>query len=64
MSFAAPPESPFDPTTRIPSLAIPAHMSRGLTGEEPVEALPSAGGFTFRVEDRSFVYDRLGLRQL
>ena len=62
--FAPPPESPFAAASRIGSLAVPAHMSRGLTGEEPAEPVPFAEGFTFSLDERGFVYDRLGLRRL
>ena len=64
VNFAPPASSPFDPTSRILGLAVPAHMSRGLTGEDPVEPVPFAGAFRFRLDERDFVYDRLGLRRL
>ena len=62
--FAPPQESPFDPTSRIPSLAVPAHMSGGWPPEDPVEPAAFAEGFTFSLDERRFVYDRLGLRRL
>ena len=56
--------SPFAVDRTISQIVIPGHMSRGLTGEEPVPWRAGDGGFEFTVGDRRFRYDRLGLRRL
>ena len=64
VKFTPQPSSPFDPERRIPKLAIPDHMSRGLVVEEPVEPVHVKGGFEFSVGKRRFAYNRLGLHRL
>ena len=58
------PPSPFDPDTRIPRLAIPGHLSRGLVPQGPIVPSHRAGMFEFDVDSARFAYDRLGLRKL
>ena len=64
VEFEPAPSSPFDGNQTIPKLTIPGHMSRGLIAEQPAEPAPIEGGFTFHMDKRSFIYDRLGLRRL
>ena len=56
--------SPFGAGETITHIPIPGHMAHGLTGEEPVPWRAGEGGFEFRVDDRRFRYDRLGLGRL
>ncbi len=63
VEFDPPPSSPFSPTQRIGSMTVPEHLLRGATVEGPVAPSSVEGGFTFVVGDRSFRYDRLGLRR-
>ena len=62
VTFAEPQPSPFDTGTRIPGVAIPRHMLPAVVPDEPPNPQPDEGGFEFRVGDRRFRYDRLGLR--
>ena len=63
VKFDPAPPSPFDHSVQIPSLTIPAHLSRGLVPDETIEPVVINEGFEFGVGDRRFVYDRLGLRR-
>ena len=63
VEFAPEPVSPFEPARSIGSVTIPEHMLRGATAGGRVTPNPAEGGFTFAVGDRTFRYDRLGLRQ-
>lgn len=47
----------------VTTLALPAHWSRGLTGDESPEIIAKAP-LTFRVEAAGFVYDASGLTRL
>ena len=64
VTFQPPASSPFDGGSSIPQLAIPHHMSRGLTPPESVTATPTGDGFEFTVEKVRFRYDRLGLQRM
>lgn len=57
------PSSPFTGET-ISQIAIPNHLARDLASDEPVAPELTAGGFTFRLGDARFQYDRLGLRRM
>ena len=63
VKFDPAPPSPFDHSVQIPSLTIPAHLSRGLVPDETIEPVVINERFEFGVGDRRFVYDRLGLRR-
>ena len=64
ISFDPPPASPFDASRSIDRLAVSSRWLPGAAPPETVEPMPSDdGGFEFRVDDRSFRYDRLGLRR-
>ena len=62
MEFDPPPASPFDAGRSIETLNIAAHLLRGAVPDGPVTPAGDADGFTFAVGDRTFRYDRLGLR--
>ena len=56
--------SPFDPSNRIDKLAVSARWLPSSDLLESVTPSPiGAGGFTFAVGDRRFLYDRLGMRR-
>ena len=64
IAFDPPPVSPFDGSRRIDRLAVSVHW---LPSEEtPDSVTPTAtdGGLEFRVGDRKFRYDRLGLHRV
>ncbi|MCE2502352.1 MAG: hypothetical protein J4G13_16090, partial [Dehalococcoidia bacterium] len=63
IEFAPPPVSPFDVTSTIDRLAMSAQWLAGVEPPESVEPGSTDGGFEFRVGDRRFRYDRLGLRR-
>ena len=63
VEFDPSPSSPFDPSRSIGGITIPEHLLRGAIAEGKVASSPVEGGFTFTVGDRSFRYDRLGLRR-
>lgn len=59
----------FDPSMASPfgsvltRLTVPAFMARGIPAEAPVEVLSKSGEeIVFRFGDKSYAYDRLGLR--
>lgn len=56
--------SPFADHHIIEQIVIPGHLAHGLSGEEPVPWIATDDGFVFAAGERSFRYDRLGLRQL
>ncbi|MDE2786643.1 MAG: CRISPR-associated helicase Cas3' [Chloroflexota bacterium] len=65
VTFDPPPASPFDRSLSIDRLAMPAWWLPGVEPSEPVQPTPSdTDEFEFRVGDRRFRYDRLGLRRL
>ena len=59
--------SPFG-AEAIGQLTIPHHLAPRLssdaTDDKPVAPDPEDGGFTFRIGESRFRYDRLGLRRL
>ena len=63
--FDPAPGSPFDASRRIHRMALSVRWLAGVAATEPVEPTASAdGGFEFRVGERRFHYDRLGLRRV
>ena len=64
VEFDPPPPSPFDPSRPIERMTILEHLLRGATAEGPVTPSAVEGGFTFAIGDRTFHYDRLGLRRM
>ena len=63
VQFDPPPASPFDAGRNIEALTIAAHLLGGAVPDGPVTPAGDADGFTFAVGDRTFRYDRLGLRR-
>ena len=57
------PPSPFDSSGRVARMTVPVRWLGGVTVDGPVAPVESNGGFTFRIGDRAFRYDRLGLRR-
>ncbi len=55
--------SPFDESCAIERLALSARWAPGGNAQDPVEPTSADGGYEFRVGDRHFRYDRLGLRR-
>ena len=65
IAFDPPPGSPFDPSRTVDRLAMSARWLPGVEPTDQVEPmLCDAGGFEFGVGDRTFRYDRLGLRRV
>jgi CRISPR-associated endonuclease/helicase Cas3 len=60
VEFPAPLPGPFG--TAVEILTIPDHLNPS-QAFEPFGIFESAGGFTFRLGERQFVYDSLGLRR-
>ncbi len=63
-AFAPPPPSPFESDRTIDSVVLPLRWLGGAVVDGPVAPTPAEGGFTFRLGDRAFRYDRLGLRRV
>ena len=63
VEFDPPPPSPFDPARRIERIAVPVRWLGGADVDGPVTPIADDGGFTFAIGDRSYRYDRRGLRQ-
>ena len=63
VEFDPPPPSPFEPSRNIERMTVLEHLLRGATAEGPVTPTLVEGGFIFAVGDRTFRYDRLGLRR-
>ena len=63
VAFDPVPRSPFKAGGAIDSIAVPLRWLGDASVEGPVSPVTADGGFTFRVADRAFRYDRLGLRQ-
>ena len=55
--------SPFDASRSIDRIALSTRWLPRIAPPESVEPTPANGGFEFRVGDRRFRYDRLGLRR-
>ena len=65
IAFDPPPGSPFDPSRTVDRLAMSARWLPGVEPTDQVEPMPcDAGGFEFGAGDRTFRYDRLGLRRV
>jgi len=60
--LAPPPRSPFG-SGPISSISVPRRWLGDTWETAPISVVPDVDGFTFRVANRSFRYDRLGLRQ-
>ena len=58
-----PPPSPFDPNRTIARMAVPARWLGSLKAPDSVAPSLTEGGFTFTIGDRTFRYDRWGLRR-
>ena len=63
VELVPPPRSPFEQGQSIDKVAIPVRWLGGVTVSGPVTPSVFDGGFAFVVGDRSFRYDRLGLRR-
>ena len=63
IDFAPPLFSSFDASITIDRLAMSTRWLPGIDPPASVEPAPADGGFEFRVGDRRFRYDRLGLRR-
>ena len=63
VKFYPPPPSPFDPDRTIERMAVPARWLAGAYVDAPVAPDTSDGGFTFRIGNQAFLYDRRGLRR-
>ena len=63
VELVPPPVSPFDASRAIDRLALSTRWLPAIEPLESVESTPANSGFEFRVGDRSFRYDRLGLRR-
>ena len=64
ITFQPEPASPFDASRVIYRLAMSARWLPGVDPSAPVEPALADDGFEFRVGDRRFRYDRLGLQRL
>ena len=64
VELVPPQPSPFASGEAIDRIVVPARWLRGVDVEEPAGTMPAReGGFVFTVSDRSFRYDRWGLRR-
>ena len=63
MELTPPLSSPFDSGGRIDRIAVPVRWLAGAEVDGPVAPSTLEGGFTFAIGDRSFRYDRRGLRR-
>ena len=63
VEFAPETSCPFEPARSIGTMTVPEHMLGGATADGKVTPNSVEGGFTFAVGDRTFRYDRLGLRR-
>ena len=64
LAFDPLPVSPFDSSRSIEKLAVSVAWLKGQEVPEPVEMAPAGGGFEFRIGNRRFRYDRLGLHRV
>ena len=66
IAFDPVPASPFDASRTIHRMALSVRWLAGVEATEPVEPVvsPDDSGFEFRVGERRFRYDRLGLRRV
>ena len=63
IAFSPEATSPFDASRAIDRIVLSTRWLPGVELPESVEPAPTEGGFEFRVGDRRFRYDRLGLRR-
>ena len=63
VEFDPAPPGPFDADGTIAKMAVPARWLDGAAIDKPIAPVPVDGGFTFRIGDLEFRYDRLGLRR-
>ncbi len=63
VELTPPLSSPFDPARRIDRIAVPVRWLDGIAVDGPIAPQLVEGGFTFAIGDRSFRYDRRGLRR-
>ena len=63
VEFDPPPPSPFSQDRTIMQIAVPARWLAGAAVEDSITPDIAEGGFTFRIGDRAFRYDRWGLRR-
>ena len=63
VALGPPPPSPFGFGRSIEKLAVPVRWLGGAAVDGQVTPVAADGGFTFRIGDRGFRYDRLGLRR-
>ena len=63
IAFSPEATSPFDASRAIDRIVLSARWLPGVELPESVEPAPTEGGFEFRIGDRRFRYDRLGLRR-
>ena len=63
VEFDPPPPSPFESGHPIDRIAVPVRWLYGADVDGPVTPVTADGGFTFAIGDRSFRYDRRGLRR-
>ena len=63
IAFDPSPASPLDAARTIDRLNLSTRWLAGAEPPESVEPTPADSGFEFRVGDRTFRYDRLGLRR-
>ena len=64
IAFDPEPDSPFDASRRIDGMALSVRWLGGADVPESVEPTAIDDGFEFRVGERGFRYDRLGLRRV
>ena len=64
IAFSLEASSPFDASRAIDRLVLSTRWLPGVVPPESVEPTRADGGFEFRVGERRFRYDRLGLRRL
>ncbi len=63
VELSPPPSSPFDSGGRIDRISVPVRWLAGIAVDGSITPQLVEGGFTFAIGDRSFRYDRRGLRR-
>ena len=64
IAFKPEPTSPFDTARQVDRLAMSVRWLGGEDAPETVEPMAADYGFEFRIGERGFRYDRLGLRRM
>ena len=65
IEFESPPRGPFPNSEAIGRLLIPAHLMRGVSADARAEDITVCDdGFTFRLQDAAFCYNRYGLQRI